>query len=146
MTLKSQFGSFSNIVQTTPAQLLDCPGFGNLKVRRLKDAVDKPFHPRATQPQVKKTIAPATSGTRSQPTRSPDIRQSAGPSSSSLPHMPPVESTGRVSPKSGQASDRPQAPRPPTAPGAPTATRVREPSPDWPEWDIDLDLNESGNE
>ncbi|KAG8756481.1 ssDNA endonuclease and repair protein rad10 [Serendipita sp. 396] len=45
MTLRTNFGSFSNVVHATPEQLLDCPGFGNLKVRRLKEAVDMPFRP-----------------------------------------------------------------------------------------------------
>ncbi|CAG7854861.1 DNA excision repair protein ERCC-1 [Serendipita indica DSM 11827] len=81
MTLKSNFGSFSNIAHATPQQLLDCPGFGALKVRRLKDAMEKPF-----KPTVSKTLRPALEDERRQ-------------------------------------------------------SKAREPSPDWPELDIELDLN-----
>jgi len=96
MTLRSNFGSFSNIVHATPEQLLQCPGFGNLKVRRLKDAVDRPFKPSSTSKAVK---LPTTS-----------LLAAPSISASQLPT---------------------EQPRP-----------AREPSPDWPEWDIDLDLND----
>ncbi|KAG8825533.1 ssDNA endonuclease and repair protein rad10 [Serendipita sp. 399] len=49
--------SFSNIVHATPEQLLDCPGFGNLKVRRLKEAVDMPFRPRKSNLGISSTQA-----------------------------------------------------------------------------------------
>lgn len=71
-------------------------------MRRLKDAVDKPFHPRGTQ-------------------------VATGPFTIAVPNTPAQpSSTSRVPQKT-----------------ATKPTRVREPSPDWPEWDIDLDLNES---
>jgi DNA excision repair protein ERCC-1 len=158
-TLKSQFGSFSNIVHATPAQLLDCPGFGNLKVRRLKDAVDKPFHPRGTKTQAKltgpstststvsKPTLPTPSATRPQLMQTEPRGQPAGPSPASLSPTAPVEFTGRVSANLGQAFGATQAPKPPQIPEVsqvPRApARAREPSPEWPEWDIDLDLNNS---
>ncbi|KAG8811433.1 ssDNA endonuclease and repair protein rad10 [Serendipita sp. 399] len=57
MTLRTNFGSFSNIVHATPEQLLDCPGFGNLKVRRLKEATGMPFRPRKSNLGISSTQA-----------------------------------------------------------------------------------------
>lgn len=99
MTLRSNFGSFSNIVHATPEQLAQCPGFGTLKVRRLKDVVDRPFRP-------------------------------GGPSNASQTTLPSL-----LTQASGSKT---QAPAKPAA--------GRQPSPDWPEWDIDLDLNQSGDD
>lgn len=86
-------------MHATPEQLLQCPGFGNLKVRRIKDAVDRPFKPgfdsKANEAALPSLLAA------------------------------PVGSTAQV-----------QAKPPP----------AREPSPDWPEWDIDLDLNDPEDE
>jgi len=91
--------SFSNIVHATPEQLLQCPGFGNLKVRRLKDAVDKPFKPVGPSNPLNTAVSSLLS---------------VAETSADTAKLPPPNS------------------RPP-----------REPSPDWPEWDIDLDLNHS---
>jgi DNA excision repair protein ERCC-1 len=113
MTLRSNFGvwivrhgklvaesilqSFSDIVHATPEQLLACPGFGNLKVRRFKDTVDKPFRPAAA--------ARAITGSISAPVQDPEASTS-----------------------SKIAATRQQRPE-------------REKSPDWPDFDIELDLN-----
>lgn len=113
MTLRSNFGvwivrhgklvaepvlqSFSDIVHATPEQLLACPGFGNLKVRRFKDTVDKPFRPAATARAITGLI-------------SASIQDSEANTSSRI------------------ASAQQKRPE-------------REQSPDWPEFDIELDLN-----
>ena len=36
--------SVADMAKATPEQLLLCPGFGQVKVRRLREAFDKPFH------------------------------------------------------------------------------------------------------
>ncbi|KAJ1659018.1 ssDNA endonuclease and repair protein rad10 [Dispira simplex] len=43
VTLASNFDSFYNIVKATPQELSLCPGFGEQKTRRLRDAFTQPF-------------------------------------------------------------------------------------------------------
>ncbi|KAJ1304954.1 hypothetical protein OPQ81_006086 [Rhizoctonia solani] len=50
MTLKTNFGSFSNIVHATTEDLQLCPGFGPTKVRRLREAFNKPFYSTGQKP------------------------------------------------------------------------------------------------
>ena len=70
--------SFADIAKATSEQLLKLPGFGQVKVKRLKDAFDKPFRnsstsaipfqPRLTEPDIRAstpaTEAPSTSKTK----------------------------------------------------------------------------------
>ncbi|CAE6433774.1 unnamed protein product [Rhizoctonia solani] len=44
MTLKTNFGSFSNVVHATTEDMQLCPGVGPTKVRRLREAFNKPFY------------------------------------------------------------------------------------------------------
>ncbi|CAE7189181.1 unnamed protein product [Rhizoctonia solani] len=53
MTLKTNFGpcqSFSNIVHATTEDMQLCPGFGPTKVRRLREAFNKPFYSTGQKP------------------------------------------------------------------------------------------------
>ncbi|CAE6491280.1 unnamed protein product [Rhizoctonia solani] len=50
MTLKTNFGSFSNIVHATTEDMQLCPGFGPTKVRRLREAFNKPFYSSGQKP------------------------------------------------------------------------------------------------
>ncbi|CAE6399983.1 hypothetical protein ACGC1H_006841 [Rhizoctonia solani] len=50
MTLKTNFGSFSNIVHAPTEDLQLCPGFGPTKVRRLREAFNKPFYSTGQKP------------------------------------------------------------------------------------------------
>jgi len=47
-TLRTTFGSFAGVAKATPEQLRNLPGFGQVKVRRIKDAFEKPFRNHAT--------------------------------------------------------------------------------------------------
>ncbi|KAH8116642.1 restriction endonuclease type II-like protein, partial [Phellopilus nigrolimitatus] len=47
-TLRTSFGSFAKIAHADPEQLRSLPGFGQVKVRRVVDAFDKPFRNKAT--------------------------------------------------------------------------------------------------
>lgn len=47
-TLRSSLGSFADIARAPSDRLQTLPGFGPVKVRRIKDAFDKPFRNRAT--------------------------------------------------------------------------------------------------
>ncbi|KAH8828002.1 restriction endonuclease type II-like protein [Flagelloscypha sp. PMI_526] len=42
-TLRASFGSFSGIARASPEQLQSLPGFGNVKVKNIKTAFDKPI-------------------------------------------------------------------------------------------------------
>ncbi|KAH7888765.1 restriction endonuclease type II-like protein [Phlebopus sp. FC_14] len=47
-TLRTSLGSFTDIAKASPDQLQNLPGFGQVKVRRIKDAFEKPFRNNAT--------------------------------------------------------------------------------------------------
>ncbi|KAJ7096233.1 restriction endonuclease type II-like protein [Mycena epipterygia] len=47
-TLRTSFGSFANISRATSDQLQNLPGFGQVKVRNIKNAFDKPIRNNAT--------------------------------------------------------------------------------------------------
>ncbi|KAF6761229.1 DNA repair protein rad10 [Ephemerocybe angulata] len=59
-TLRSSFGSFAKISHATSDQLQNLPGFGQVKVKNVKNAFDKPFRNNATatlaSSQVTQTI------------------------------------------------------------------------------------------
>ncbi|KAG6849989.1 hypothetical protein H0H93_002779 [Arthromyces matolae] len=48
-TLRTSFGSFANIAKATPDQLRNLPGFGQVKVRNIKNTFDKPLRNQATR-------------------------------------------------------------------------------------------------
>ncbi|KAG8767626.1 hypothetical protein FRC12_006134 [Ceratobasidium sp. 428] len=50
MTLRTNFGSFKNIAHAKTEDLQLCPGFGPTKVRRLREAFNKPFHSSGQKP------------------------------------------------------------------------------------------------
>ncbi|PPQ67270.1 hypothetical protein CVT25_005854 [Psilocybe cyanescens] len=47
-TLRTSFGSFANISKATPDQLQNLPGFGQVKVKNIRNAFEKPFRNQAT--------------------------------------------------------------------------------------------------
>lgn len=47
-TLKTSLGSFANIGKAPADQLRTLPGFGQIKVKKLKDAFERPFRNQAT--------------------------------------------------------------------------------------------------
>ncbi|KAF8161154.1 restriction endonuclease type II-like protein [Crassisporium funariophilum] len=47
-TLRTSFGSFANIANATSDQLENLPGFGQVKVKNIKNAFEKPFRNQAT--------------------------------------------------------------------------------------------------
>lgn len=47
-TLRTSFGNFANIANASSDQLQTLPGFGQIKVKKIKDAFDKPFRNNAT--------------------------------------------------------------------------------------------------
>ncbi|KAI0093079.1 restriction endonuclease type II-like protein [Irpex rosettiformis] len=119
--LRTSIGSFADIAKATSDQLLKLPGFGQVKVKRLKDAFEKPFRnnststvpfqPRLSQHDVANNL-----------TTCPEI----DPSSSDK-----VKGKGKAMPDS--TTDE-------YTPPPPSQLRPREPS---PVWDIELDLNDT---
>ncbi|KAF8664374.1 hypothetical protein AX16_000745 [Volvariella volvacea WC 439] len=51
-TLRTTFGSFANIAKATPEQLQNLPGFGQVKVKNIKNAFEKPLRNQATNTLV----------------------------------------------------------------------------------------------
>jgi len=49
-TLKTSIGSLADIATASSEQLLKLPGFGQVKVKRMKDAFEKPFRTSGTNP------------------------------------------------------------------------------------------------
>jgi len=49
-TLRTSFNSFANISKVTTDQLQRLPGFGQVKVKNLKNAFEKPFRNQTTAP------------------------------------------------------------------------------------------------
>ncbi|KAF9065606.1 restriction endonuclease type II-like protein [Rhodocollybia butyracea] len=47
-TLRNSFGSLANVAKAQPEQLSELPGFGQVKVRNIKNAFEKPFRNHAT--------------------------------------------------------------------------------------------------
>jgi len=49
-TLRTSFNSFANISKITTDQLQSLPGFGQVKVKNIKNAFEKPFRNQTTAP------------------------------------------------------------------------------------------------
>ncbi|KIJ61300.1 hypothetical protein HYDPIDRAFT_96724 [Hydnomerulius pinastri MD-312] len=155
-TLRTSLGSFADIAKTSSDRLQSLPGFGQVKVRRIKDAFEKPFRNKATSssfslgtqpPTAQQTnITEAPQNTQPQPDSASSKakgKQREIPPPASPPYRPPRD----PSPIWDIELDLDSSP-PPTAPSGPKPTqdttvvperRARSPS---PMWDIELDLNE----
>ncbi|KAF8322077.1 hypothetical protein DL93DRAFT_2105816 [Clavulina sp. PMI_390] len=151
-TLRTHFGSFSRIAHASPAELSNCPGIGPTKVRRLNEAFNQPFRKTSSKDKGKgkEKEAASAGGSGGGPSPLEVLASELGSSD-----KPSTETSAAVS---GEASRPPPAPRriisDDDASGEPSggttstaASRLRavrrEPSPDW---DIELDLNESDDE
>ena len=108
------FQSFADIARATSEQLLQLPGFGQVKVRRMKDAFEKPFRNNVTSTIPFQSQQPAQGGERD------------------------VETGGRSADKGKEKAMVPAAGDEPAFDS--WQRHPREPSPDW---DIELDLNTS---
>ncbi|KAK0538071.1 ssDNA endonuclease and repair protein rad10 [Tilletia horrida] len=56
-TLLSNFGSLQRIATAAPSHLLMCPGFGDVKVRRLREAFSQPFRAGETRTRAERIAA-----------------------------------------------------------------------------------------
>ncbi|KDQ21326.1 hypothetical protein BOTBODRAFT_182689 [Botryobasidium botryosum FD-172 SS1] len=140
MTLRTNFGSMASIAAATAEDLSLCPGLGGVKVRRIKDAFEKPFRNSpgeavGTQRNTGEERASASS------TQLPS--SSIARASTSTARLAPAESTRESPPwdlEHGLNSPPPASPNRTTetalASAPPTSDRFS------PEWDIEDD-NES---
>ncbi|KAG6330151.1 hypothetical protein ID866_8939 [Astraeus odoratus] len=115
-TLRTSLGSFADIARTPSDRLQSLPGFGHVKVKRIKEAFEKPFLDKAPNSALS-LLRSANSG-----------------------EMSTLGTQPKASMVKGQDVDVPQTP--PLLIQSPgwDARKPRLPS---PAWDIDLDLNES---
>ncbi|KAJ2918065.1 hypothetical protein MD484_g2412, partial [Candolleomyces efflorescens] len=113
-TLRSSFGSFANISRATSDQLQNLPGFGQVKVKNLKNAFDKPFRNNATT-----TLLSAS-----------QIQPSQAAVSTS--------STAQASADSNKNNNHDENVEAVAGPSKPRQRPPREPSPDW---DLELGLD-----
>ncbi|THH04406.1 hypothetical protein EW145_g5540 [Phellinidium pouzarii] len=130
-TLRTSFGSFNKIAHASPDQLRSLPGFGQVKVRRVVDAFEKPFRNKATS-AIPTSHVSASVGDQDEQELLALERQHEQPVALNASQSLPTQ-IRRVH-EFGSAADMP----PPPPPAAPR-TSARAPSPPW---NIELDLNE----
>ncbi|KAG6911112.1 hypothetical protein DXG01_003852 [Tephrocybe rancida] len=126
-TLRTSFGSFANIARATPDQLRDLPGFGQVKVKNIKNTFDKPLRNNATR-----TLSPT--------------RATSQDSSEAIAE--PLELSIVASSKASTKGKGKETARPPREPSPVWDIEYDNlaengPLPDFPPqpFDIDLDLN-----
>ncbi|KAJ2931458.1 hypothetical protein H1R20_g5631, partial [Candolleomyces eurysporus] len=120
-TLRSSFGSFANISRATSDQLQNLPGFGQVKVKNLRNAFDKPFRNNATT-----TLLSASQIQSSQAAASTSTAQPSAPTAGGRLNSNEDDEAEAVA---GPSKPRPRPPR--------------EPSPDW---DIELGFEPLDND
>ncbi|XP_006461152.1 hypothetical protein AGABI2DRAFT_204704 [Agaricus bisporus var. bisporus H97] len=83
-TLRSTFGSFANISRATPNQLRNLPGFGQVKVKNIENAFNKPFRNDTTTKLSQLTSTQTTQPQPQEPLRGTDnmVQQVLSPTSS----------------------------------------------------------------
>ncbi|KAF7361819.1 DNA excision repair protein ERCC-1 [Mycena venus] len=118
-TLRTSFGSFANISRATSDQLQNLPGFGQVKVRNIKNAFEKPIRNNATN-----TLDMLASQAKDKGKgKAKEVEEDPPAASSSRPPRPP-----------SPIWDLERDLTPPVE-NAPADTRYS------PPWDIELDLN-----
>ncbi|KAH6910356.1 DNA excision repair protein ERCC-1, partial [Coprinopsis sp. MPI-PUGE-AT-0042] len=108
-TLRTAFGSFAGVSHATSDQLQNLPGFGQVKVKNVKNAFDKPFRSKAATSTLTSHAIPNASG--SSEDQAPQPKASSSTTS--------------------RANSGTMAPPPPPR-------RPRSPSPEW-DIELDLD-------
>ncbi|KAF8332694.1 restriction endonuclease type II-like protein [Cantharellus anzutake] len=134
VSLRTHFGSFSNIAHASPEDLANCPGIGSVKVRRLNEALAQPF--RRTAGSSARHSGEDQGGSSLPSSAVPRVLDSNAPG---RPDVQPAEQDSRLRPPRSPSppwdidldlnpsEDEPDSHR---FSGANTL-RQREPSPDW---------------
>ncbi|KAG1732200.1 restriction endonuclease type II-like protein [Suillus paluster] len=153
-TLRSSLGSFADIARAPSDRLQTLPGCGPVKVRRIKDAFDKPFRNRATNAvfSVGSQVPQSASDEVVSTVNGEQFPEVAGPAASGSKAL--SDSAPAQSGVKGKGKGKEPAPRRAQSPvwdieldlnsPSPAASSgplppPREPS---PVWDIELDLND----
>ncbi|PCH43674.1 DNA repair protein rad10 [Wolfiporia cocos MD-104 SS10] len=141
-TLRTSFGSFTDIARATSDQLQNLPGFGQVKAKRIRDAFERPFRNNAIS-----TLSPASWQVQSgivQADKGKGKERDTSPSSATTAASDPVQPRRprEPSPVWDIELDLNPTPSPPEVADT-TPARKRPPS---PVWDIELDLNDSDPE
>ncbi|KAJ3748804.1 restriction endonuclease type II-like protein [Lentinula detonsa] len=84
-TLRNSFGSIANIAKAQPEQLANLPGFGQVKVKNIKNAFEKPFRNHATN-----TVSFMASSQSEAGNKPHDEQTEPGPSNKSVRDPSPV--------------------------------------------------------
>lgn len=137
--------SFADIARASSSQLLQLPGFGQVKVKRIRDAFEKPFRSSATSSLPFQSQSQSQSQKQRQenahaaPAVADKGKQKAQDVGARRPREPSPEWNFDLDFDSPPASPSPP-PQPQNAMEGSQVSRKRPPS---PVWDIELDLNES---
>jgi DNA excision repair protein ERCC-1 len=161
-TLRTSVGSFANIAKAPAERLQTLPGFGNVKVRRIKDAFEKPFRHSATSSitEVPAQVVPSQMKGKE---RAPSNITTVGPSAPRPRQASPewdIEldlnddltwpsgdeapvSLTHPAPTARNVGPTPAAPRPGMSTRSPISREASAHGkrPSSPVWDIELDLN-----
>ncbi|KAJ8076520.1 ssDNA endonuclease and repair protein rad10 [Marasmius tenuissimus] len=139
-TLRTQYGSIAAIAKATPEQLGNLPGFGQVKVKNMKNAFEKPFRNNATATLASLVASQSKdSGTSSSqgPVQQPSSLDKGKEKEKEAPReeSPPWDDIEFVEPPTDKGKGK-----------AKEVTAAREQSPAWDiefqePWDIELDLN-----
>ncbi|KAL1703239.1 DNA repair protein rad10 [Schizophyllum commune] len=145
-TLRTSFGSFADIARASSDQLSNLPGFGQVKVKNIKNAFEKPIRNKATSalPFVpSQAMASQQSSMASSTAAEPSSSSSAAPSATAgpsrpVPATPSAPRLGARSPSPEWDIEKDLSPEPDPSSSRPQDRPPRSPS---PVWDIELDLN-----
>lgn len=142
-TLRTSLGTFADIAKASSDRLQNLPGFGQVKVKRIKEAFEKPFHNKTANATLSLSnqvnVPPSTNTASVAPTRSlPKEKNKEVLSVTPRRTRSPVQDAELGSSISS----------PPPLSDMPDFTRETKPQrgrsrPASPVWDIELDLNES---
>lgn len=156
-TLRSSLGSFADIACSPSDRLQTLPGFGPVKVRRIKDAFDKPFRNRATSAVFSVgSQVPRGAGDEVVATSNGEkVLEVAEPASSSKTILNSVPASSGVKGKgTGKGKEPAQLSQSPVwdieldlnSPAPTASSRPPPPREPSPVWDIELDLNDDSDD
>ncbi|OBZ68139.1 DNA excision repair protein ERCC-1 [Grifola frondosa] len=149
-TLRTSFGSFSDIARASSEQLQNLPGFGQVKAKRIQDAFEKPFRNNVTSalPFSARTQDKRSRGKEKEiDTQSPSQPATVASSGKPRPPRPPspvwdIELDLNNSPSPTSET----GPPPHRSPSINAGNMGAQPHASSPLWDIELDLNDSQSE
>ncbi|KAL1685620.1 DNA repair protein rad10 [Schizophyllum commune] len=140
-TLRTSFGSFADIARASSDQLSNLPGFGQVKVKNIKNAFEKPIRNKATSALP---FIPSQASSSSQRSSTADVEtfsSTAAPSSSAAAPSSSATAPPAPAPRPGARSPSPEWDIEKDLSPEPSSSKPRPPRSPSPVWDIELDLN-----